>query len=112
MKNPKLVEIITPQKTYSLPTYKVVDGSIEDGEGQEIKFCKGSTNDDSIPRQEGVFVESILMTAKIHLESVNVGELATRETSLAITKIEEALMWLNKRAEDRKLREVQGTYSK
>lgn len=112
MKNPKLIEITEEQKTYTLPTYKVVDGSIEDGTGLEIKFCKGSTADSTVPRQEGVFVESILMMAKTHLESVNVGELSTRETAVAITKLDEALMWLNKRAEDRKLREVQGTYKK
>lgn len=31
---------------------------------------------------------------------------------MAITKLDEALMWLNKRAEDRALRGVQGTYQK
>lgn len=36
-------------------------------------------------------------------------ECRSRETSLAITKIEEALMWLNKRTEDRISRGVLGS---
>lgn len=35
--------------------------------------------------------------------------LPSRETSLAITKCEEALMWLNMRTADRKTRGVEGT---
>ena len=36
----------------------------------------------------------------------------TRETACALTHIEEALMWLNKRVEDRIERGVLGTYNK
>lgn len=35
-----------------------------------------------------------------------------RENALAITKLEEALMWLNKRTADRKARGVEGTPNK
>ncbi len=112
MKNPKLIETIIEGATYKVPTYKVDDDGVVDCKGVEIEFCKGNKQDPSVLRQEGIFTESLLQTAKQYLESVNVGQLASRETSMAITKIDEALMWLNKRAEDRKLREVQGTYQK
>ena len=36
-------------------------------------------------------------------------KLPSRETALAITKMEEALMWFNKRTADRKARGVEGT---
>ena len=36
----------------------------------------------------------------------------SRENSLAITKCEEALMWLEKRTKDRQARGVEGTYKK
>ena len=39
-------------------------------------------------------------------------KLPSRETSIAITKLEEALMWLNKRTNDRLKRGVEGTYIK
>lgn len=112
MQNPKMIDVIVPGATYKVPTYKIDDDGIIDGSGIEILFCKGNKQDPSVLRQEGVFTETLLQTAKQYLEFVNVGEMSTRETSTAITKIDEALMWLNKRAEDRKLREVQGTYQK
>lgn len=112
MKNPKVIKTEVSGATYHLPTYKVESEGIVDGEGLQLLFCKGNKEDSSVLRQEGVFTESLLQTAKQYLETVNIGEMATRETSMAITKIDEALMWLNKRAEDRKLREVQGTYQK
>lgn len=36
-------------------------------------------------------------------------KLPCRENSIAVTKIEEALLWLNKRTADRKARGVEGT---
>lgn len=110
MKNPKVIVAVVPGATYKVPTFKVEDSGIADGDGIDIVFCKGNKEDPTALRQEGVFTETLLQTAKEYLENVNVGSLASRETSMAITKIDEALMWLNKRAEDRKLREVQGTY--
>ncbi len=112
MKNPKQITAIVPGATFAVPTYKVTNEGIEDGAGINITFCKGNKEDESQLRQEGVFTETLIQTAKEYLESVNVGPLATRETSMVITKLDEALMWINKRAEDRKLRGVQGTYQK
>lgn len=65
-----------------------------------------------MPMQFICLTESLLEAARQYLVSVNVGDLSSRETSTAITKIDEALMWLNKRASDRKRRQVQGTYDK
>lgn len=115
MKNPRILQvgmIGAQQVTYTVPTYIVTNDGIIDGEGMEIKMCKGNKEDGSVFRQEGVFTESLIEAAKTHLESVNKGELATRETAIAITKLEEALMWIKKRADDRALRGVQGTYQK
>lgn len=112
MKNPKAIEAIIEGATYKVPTFKVTNDGIEDGPGIEIVFCKGNKEDDSVLRQEGLFTETLIQTAKQYLESVNVGQMATRETSMVITKLDEALMWINKRAEDRKLRGVQATYQK
>lgn len=112
MKNPKIIETVTLGATYKIPAYSVTNEGIQDGVEKEIFICKGDKNDIEKFRQEGVFVESLLQVCKQYLETVNFGTLASRETSMAVTKIDEALMWLNKRAEDRKLREVQGTYQK
>lgn len=36
----------------------------------------------------------------------------SRETALAITKLQEALFWIEERQRDREARNVQGTYTK
>lgn len=112
MINPKQIQALKEGATYQVPTYKVTNDGIQDGTGMAIKFCKGNKSNEQTFRQEGLFTETILQVAKEYLETVNVAPTSSRETSLAITKIEEALFWLGKRAEDRKLRGVQATYQK
>lgn len=112
MKNPKVIMPLHEGATYDIPTYKVIDGQMVDGDGMQLKFCKGDKSNASIFRQEGVFTETLIQVAKQYLEAVNKGELATRETSSAITKLDEALMWLDKRRQDRELRGVAETYKK
>jgi len=112
MKNPKILETIVEGATYKVPTFKVTNEGMADGDGINIVFCKGNKEDETVLRQEGVFTETLIQTAKTYLESVNKGDMATRETAMAITKLDESLMWINKRAEDRILRGVQSTYQK
>jgi hypothetical protein len=112
MKNPKIIETIHKGTTYKVPTYKVTNEGLDDGDEIIIQFCKGNKDDETTFRQIGLFTETIIQVAKQYLEDVNIGELANREASMAITKLDEALMWINKRSEDRKLRGVQGTYNK
>lgn len=112
MKNPKLLEPIVPGCSYQVPTYVVTNQGIEDGKGAVINFCKGDKSNPEIFRQEGFFTETLIQVAKEYLESVNKGELATRETAMAITKLDETLMWLDKRRQDRELRGVLSTYKK
>lgn len=113
MKNPREINIEEPGYRYAVPFYGVTNEGISDlAYPFLIKFCKGDKSDELKPRQEGVFVESLLEVVKHRLQTVNVGELFTRETAVAITKIEEAIMWLEKRSNDRKIRQVEGTYQK
>lgn len=113
MKNPKAE--VRPSETdnyweYQVPTYRVTDEGIVDGEGIFLRLCRGNKLDPNAPRQEGVFTESLIELCRQYYDSQNVGPLRTKETSMAVTKLEEALLWIGKRAEDRKNRGVQGTY--
>lgn len=112
MNNPRLLITVKEGAIYTVPTYKVTNEGLVDADYVNINFCKGNKEDESAFRQEGFFTETLLQVCKQYLESVNVGELANREASVAITKIDEAIMWINKRAEDRMLRGVQGSYKK
>ena len=76
----------------------------------EIRFQHGPRNaPNSI---HGVLDNDLLEIVRDRLIAFNNGEFATRENAMAITHIEEALLWLNKRVEDRAERGVLGTTNK
>lgn len=59
----------------------------------------------------GAFVEGVISAALGRLEFYQAGKFKCRENALAITKLQEALMWLDYRTRDREKREVEGTYA-
>ena len=85
-----------------------------DGEGLctdiAINFQNGPRKlPDSI---HGVLDTDLLEIVRHRLQCFQQGEFATRENAIALTHIEEALLWMNKRVEDRIERNVLGTYNK
>ncbi len=56
----------------------------------------------------GCQVDHIIELAKLIVEGLN-KNFPCRENSIAITKLDEALMWLDKRTKDREKRGVEGT---
>lgn len=91
--------------------YKVIDSL--DIENQTITFVRGDKTDNGtiIPRVDGILHEQLLamMINDLQYKSKLV---PSRETSIAITKLQEALMWLEERQRDRENRNIQGTYTK
>jgi hypothetical protein len=62
----------------------------------------------------GAFVDDVIEAARQRLEfyqKASNGKFACRENSLAITKLEEALHWLQARRDAREKRGVQGTHN-
>ena len=73
----------------------------------EIKFQNGPRNEkDSIP---GVLDTDLLEIVRHRLQSFQSGPYATRENAMALTHLEESLMWMNKRVEDRAEQGTLGT---
>lgn len=62
--------------------------------------------------QHGVIDSDLLEIVRDRLKSFQSGPFACRENACALTHIEEALMWLNCRVEDRIERDVLGTNEK
>ena len=60
--------------------------------------------------QNGAFIEDVLEAARQRLQFFNSTKFRCRENSLAITKIEEALMWLDARTKTRVTQGVENTY--
>jgi len=75
-----------------------------------IQFQKGPRKDPT--SRHGVIDSDLLEIVRDRLKSFQAGEFATRENAIALTHIEEALMWMNRRVEDRIERNVLGTMNK
>ena len=99
--------------SYELPMYKVEPekGLIETKDTWLINFVKGNIDGPEF-KQDGIITENLLSMLIKHLDSLNVGDLRNRHTSVAITKLEEALFWIEERKRDRVKRNVLGTYKK
>ena len=67
--------------------------------------CRGGSREPN-----GAFVEGVLEAALGRLEFYQRSEFRCRENALAITKIEEAIHWLQHRTADREARGVEGTH--
>lgn len=75
-----------------------------------IEFQNGARKDpNSI---HGVLDTDLLEIVRHRLQCFQQGEFSTRENAIALAHIEEALLWMNKRVEDRIERNVLGTYNK
>lgn len=59
----------------------------------------------------GAFVEGVIEAAIQRLEFFQESKFKCRENALAITKLEEALHWLDHRTANRNKRKVEGTYN-
>lgn len=71
----------------------------------EIKFQKGPVKENGV---NGIFMEDLLQVCRHRLQCFQAGDFACRENAMALTKIEEALHWLNHRTTDRQRRGVEG----
>lgn len=76
----------------------------------EIQFQKGPRKEED--SQHGVIDTDLLEIVRDRLKSFQAGPYSSRENACALTHIEEALMWMNRRVEDRIERNVLGTNNK
>ena len=87
------------------------DGDNDENFATEIAFQKGPRKEPK--SQHGIIDTDLLEIVRDRLKCFQRGCLySTKENALALTHIEEALLWLNKRVEDRLERNVLGTYKK
>lgn len=86
--------------TYSLRSFK------PEGPDQEVSFYR--MNEDG-SFDHGTTLEEMLRVCIERLQSLN-GRFSSRENALAITKMQEAVMWLNERTRERKERGVEGKH--
>lgn len=72
----------------------------------EMRFQNGPISEAGV---NGVSNEALLAIVEDRLAGFQSGPFACRENAIALTKIQEALLWLHKRTRDRVARGVEGT---
>lgn len=72
---------------------------------QTLSFQKGPVPEHGL---NGVTQEALLAIVIDRLRCFQAGSFPCRENAIALTKCEEALMWLNQRTHDREMRNVEG----
>jgi hypothetical protein len=77
---------------------------------KEIQFQKGPRKEES--SVSGVIDTDLLEIVRDRLIAFQKGPFSCRENAVALTHIEEALMWMNRRVEDRIERNVLGKNQK
>lgn len=98
--------VLGEKNIYRLENFiDVVEGS-EESPFQEIIFYKMTPEG---RKMQGTTLEEIIRVTIERLSALN-ALFSCRENSVAITKLEEALMWLNKRTQNRVTRGVEGRH--
>lgn len=93
--------ILTPGHLYSLENF---EGKVPE---THLQFIEKDVAMQTL--NDGTTTEEVMAVLIDRLKFLNDNRLPCRENSLAVTKLEEALMWLQKRTADRKARGVEGT---
>lgn len=94
---------------YMISGFKIHDD--EEAEPYEaallLAFQNGPINEVGV---NGITHEALIAILIDRLEAFQAGPYACRENALALTKLQEAQMWLHKRTRDRMARNVEGTH--
>jgi len=111
-KQENLNEVFSSDAKHNGVNYKYVISGGVTGHGEyavraTIEFQNGARKLST--STHGVVDSDLLEIVRHRLQCFQKGEFATRENAIALTHVEEALMWMNKRVEDRIERNVLGT---
>ena len=90
-------------------TIQLLDESGYEKAGAVVHFQNGPIAEDGY---NGISNESLLAVVEHRLLGFQSGQYACRENAIALTKLQEAMMWLHKRTRDRMARGVEGTNQK
>jgi hypothetical protein len=85
--------------------YQVVLHRQDSGTVVELEFQQGPIKEAGI---NGISNEALLAVVLDRLRGFQAGQFSCRENALALTNLEQAMMWLQKRTRDRMARGVEG----
>jgi len=107
----KYTEVWHDKPEFNAPHVFVVTETESKGKNEltTVTFQKGAIKERGV---NGANNEDLIAMVICRLEHFNQSEFRCRENSMAITKLEETLLWLRKRTMGRKQRGVEGTHIK
>ena len=94
---------------YTIDGYKPENGGVGLPTSTLIAFQNGPINESGV---NGVTHEALLAILIDRLECFQKGPYSGRDNAVALTQLETAHMWLQKRTRDRMARGVEGTHAK
>jgi len=106
--NIKIIRVDLPGEGGAYHEYAIwkrIDTVDKTGQFARIKFQKGPLKENEL---NGCFQEDLIEICIDRLRCFQTSSFACRENKLALMKLEEALMWLDKRTTDRVNRGVEG----
>ncbi len=87
-------------------------GGFVKGTGLDIVWQNGPLGRDGTRIEpNGAFVETVIASVVQRIEYYQSTKFNCRENALALTKLEEALHWLNARTQKREAQKVEGTHA-
>ena len=101
----------TPEDGNANHVYDIAESEIHaDGTSRKtfctVQFQKGPIKEAGV---NGVMNEDLIAIVIDRMRGFQSGDYACRDNALALTKLEEALMWLRNRTSEREARGVEGT---
>lgn len=100
------------QENHRVAIEQVPAGGSTTGTGISISWQDGPLGrGEERLEPNGAFVEGVIQAALGRLQHYQSTKFRCRENALAITKLEEALHWLDHRTADRERRDVEGTHN-
>ena len=103
------MRIITPGHKYELENFEDpgTKGQVLQFIEKRVMVSGPADNNGLVTITDGTTNEEVLAVLIDRMNFLN-AKFPCRENSIAITKLDEALLWLNKRTTDRKTRQVEG----
>ncbi|MEY5049431.1 MAG: hypothetical protein RLZZ175_2790 [Bacteroidota bacterium] len=100
------MNVLVEGHTYELPNFENTNSP-----GQILQFIhkEHQGNGELKTINDGTTTEEVIKVLINRLNSLQ-AKFPCRENAISITKLDEALLWLNKRTEDRKARNVEGKH--
>lgn len=104
--NNSLVIEVLDDPSHGNACHKYLIKDVDDSFRINIDFQCGPVKEFGL---NGLSIESLLAIVEDRLLGFQSGDYSCRENAIALTKIQEAMMWLGKRTADRIARNVEGT---